>query len=169
MATGDLDDERTDTAPSPKAGLENRRVVDFNPEDKDWEDEEDVQLAGLGTTTHRSRHRNRHSIPVRRHRGFVKRRANARVTAEKKRVVTGNQAKALAADIELWETECEERAHSLAEKHGLKVKEVRRRMLLSTTFKPHRRVSPYNAKISRIMADLNDGELAFRTAVGGAS
>lgn len=167
MATGDLDDERTDTAPSPKAGLENRRVVDFDAEDNDWEDEEDVQLAGLGTTTHRSRHRNRHSIPVRRHRGFVKRRANARVTAEKKRVVTGNQAKALAADIELWERK--ERVHSLAETHELKVKEVRRRMLLSTTFKPHRRVSPYNAKISCIMADLNDGELAFRTAVGGAS
>ncbi|KAJ7711919.1 hypothetical protein B0H14DRAFT_2645573 [Mycena olivaceomarginata] len=61
---------------------------------------------------------------------------NSRVTAEKKRAVTGNRAKALAADIELWEADREEHANALAEKHGLKVKEVRRRMLSSTTFKP---------------------------------
>ncbi|KAJ7741227.1 hypothetical protein B0H14DRAFT_3515335 [Mycena olivaceomarginata] len=147
MATGDSDDA---------AGLGNRRVVDFDPEDQDWEDEDDVQLAGLGTTTHRSRHRTRRSIPVRKHR-LVKRGANSRVTAEKKRAVTGNRAKALAADIELWEADREEHANALAEKHGLKVKEVRRRMLSSTTFKPRRKVSTYNAKISRIMTDLNEG------------
>ncbi|KAJ7209893.1 hypothetical protein B0H12DRAFT_971763, partial [Mycena haematopus] len=45
----------------------------------------------------------------------------------------------------------------LAEKHGMKVKEVRRRMLSSSTFKTKRKVSLYNAKISRIMADLNGG------------
>ncbi|KAJ7787489.1 hypothetical protein B0H14DRAFT_3505436 [Mycena olivaceomarginata] len=130
MATGDSDDA---------AGLGNRRVVDFDPEDQDWEDEDDVQLAGLGTTTHRSRHRTRRSIP------------------RKSGAVTGNRAKALAADIELWEADREEHANALAEKHGLKVKEVRRRMLSSTTFKPRRKVSTYNAKISRIMTDLNEG------------
>jgi hypothetical protein len=66
---------------------------------------------------------------------------------------------ALAADIELWEGEHEERAIELAEKHGLKAKEVHRRMLSSTTFKPRRKVSTYNAKISRIMTDLNQGKL----------
>ncbi|KAF8181395.1 hypothetical protein K438DRAFT_1767895 [Mycena galopus ATCC 62051] len=155
MATGDSDDEN-DPAASPKAGPENRRVVDFAPEDDEWEDE-DAQLTGLGTTTHRTRHRNRRSIPMRKHRRLVKHGANSRATAEKKRAVTGNRAKALAGDIELWEAEREERAHALAERHGLKVKEVRRRMLSSTTFKPRRRVNPYNAKISRIMADLNEG------------
>jgi hypothetical protein len=86
---------------------------------------------------------------------------------EKKRAVTGNQAKALAADIELWEAEREERANALAVKHGANVKEVRRRMLSSTAFKPRRRVSTYNAKISRIMMDLNGGRLIFRAALGG--
>ncbi|KAJ7814781.1 hypothetical protein B0H14DRAFT_3476796 [Mycena olivaceomarginata] len=88
---------------------------------------------------------------------LVKRGANSRVTAEKKRAVTGNRAKALAADIELWEADHEEHVNALAEKHGLKVKEVRRHMLSSTTFKPRRKVSTYNAKISRIMTDLNEG------------
>jgi hypothetical protein len=74
--------------------------------------------------------------------------------------------KALAADIEPWEADCEEHANALAEKHGLKVKEVRRRMLSSTTFKPRRKVSTYNAKISRIMTDLNEGKRLVWTAVG---
>ncbi|KAJ7318588.1 hypothetical protein DFH08DRAFT_971331 [Mycena albidolilacea] len=128
MATGDSDDE---------AGLGNRRVVDFDPKNQDWEDEDNVQLTGLGTTTHRSRHHTRRSIPVRKHR-LVKRGANSRVTAEKKRAVTGNPAKALTADIELWEADCEEHANAMAEKYGLKV-------------------STYNAKISCIMTDLNEG------------
>ncbi|KAJ7165724.1 hypothetical protein B0H12DRAFT_1246941 [Mycena haematopus] len=63
----------------------------------------------------------------------------------------------LAADLNDWEVECEERAEMLAEKHSMKVKEVRRRMLSTSTFKPKRKVSVYNAKISRIMADLNTG------------
>jgi hypothetical protein len=88
------------------------------------------------------------------------------VTAEKKRAVTGNRAKALAADIELWEADCEEHANVLAEKHSLKVKEVRRHMLSSTTFKPCHEVSTYNAKISCIMTDLNEGKRLVWTAVG---
>jgi hypothetical protein len=163
MAPGDSDDDRTGSR------LENARVVDFNPDNNDWEDEEDAQLAGLGTTTLTSRHRNCHSIPARKHQGVVKHGVNSRATAEKKRTVAGHWAKALAADIKLWETGHEELVHSLAEKHRMKVKEVRRRMLASTTFKPHHRVSPYNAKISRIMADLNEGKLAFWTAVSGVS
>jgi hypothetical protein len=166
MATLESDDERTDSGTSPKAGLVNRRVVDFDPEDNDWEDEDDAQLAGLGTTTHRSRHRTRRAIPVRQHRRLVKRGANARATAEKKRTVTGNRAKALAADIELWEADRKEHANALAEKHGAKVKEVRRRMLASTTFKPRRKVSAYNAKISHIMTDLNKGKPLFGMFVG---
>ncbi|KAJ7186273.1 hypothetical protein B0H12DRAFT_1246721 [Mycena haematopus] len=63
----------------------------------------------------------------------------------------------LAADLNDWEVEREERAEMLAEKHSMKVKEVRRRMLSTSTFKPKRKVSVYNAKISRIMADLNTG------------
>ncbi|KAJ7170397.1 hypothetical protein C8R43DRAFT_944913 [Mycena crocata] len=41
--------------------------------------------------------------------------------------------------------------------HSVKPKEVRRRMLASASFKTTRKVSLYNAKISRIMAGLNAG------------
>ena len=43
-------------------------------------------------------------------------------------------------------------------KYGMKVKEVRRRMLASSGFKTKRKISLYNAKISKIMAGLNEGE-----------
>ncbi|KAJ7351491.1 hypothetical protein DFH08DRAFT_625896, partial [Mycena albidolilacea] len=62
----------------------------------------------------------------------------------------------LAADLDAWEVEREERVHELAEKHGMKPKEVRRRMLSLSTYGARRRPSTYNAKISRIMADLNE-------------
>ncbi|KAJ7840327.1 hypothetical protein B0H14DRAFT_3458243 [Mycena olivaceomarginata] len=145
MDTVDSDDERSHSAASPKA---NRRVVDFDPQDDDWEDEDDTRLVAIVPAA-RFRSDN---IDASRSVG-----PNARATLEKKRAVTGNRAKALAADIELWEAEREERANALAVKHGANVKEVRRRMLSSTAFKPRRRVSTYNAKISRIMMDLNGG------------
>jgi len=47
----------------------------------------------------------------------------------------------------------------LALKHGMKLKEVRRRMLSSTAFKSCRKVSLYNAKISHIMRTRNAGTL----------
>ncbi|KAJ7238537.1 hypothetical protein B0H12DRAFT_1237895, partial [Mycena haematopus] len=127
-------DRARSLTPPPK-----RRVVDFDPEEDEWEDE-DEQLRGMGATTHRSRHRAAPVIPVRKHRRVI---------------VAG--ANDLAADLNDWEVEREERAEMLAEKHSMKVKEVRRRMLSTSTFKPKRKVSVYNAKISRIMADLNTG------------
>jgi CO/xanthine dehydrogenase Mo-binding subunit len=65
---------------------------------------------------------------------------------------------ALVADLDAWEVERKERVHELAEKHGMKPKEVRRRMLALSTYGVRRKPSSYNAKISRIMADLNECE-----------
>ncbi|KAJ7832764.1 hypothetical protein B0H14DRAFT_3463206 [Mycena olivaceomarginata] len=107
MATGDSDDE---------AGLGNRRVVDFDPEDQDWEERG-------GCAAHRARDNYAPQSPLH----------------------------------PPLDSDREEHANALAEKRGLKVKEVCQRMLLSTTFKPRRKVSTYNAKISRIMTDLNEG------------
>ncbi|KAJ7129035.1 hypothetical protein C8R43DRAFT_1134316 [Mycena crocata] len=132
-----------------------RRVVDFDLDDGDpeWEDE---QLEGLGTTTHRSRNRDKPVIPIRKHR----RRdpgVNVCATARKRKEEKGSKIAGLLRDLAQWEVEREERVHELAEAHSVKPAEVRRRMLASSNFKTTRKVSVYNAKISRIMANLNEG------------
>ncbi|KAJ7121069.1 hypothetical protein C8R44DRAFT_877378 [Mycena epipterygia] len=152
----------TSPRPSPDPGhppvppvLKPRRIVDFELDDGDaaWEDEED-QLAGLGTTTHRSRNRGAPIIPVRKHRR-VEPGVNGRATARKRRGDTEKKMQRLTADLDELEVEREERVQALLEKHGMKVKEVRRRMLSASGFKTRCTVSIYNAKISRIMRDLN--------------
>ncbi|KAJ7134939.1 hypothetical protein C8R43DRAFT_956169 [Mycena crocata] len=142
-----------------------RRIVDFDLDDgnTEWVDE-DAQLDGLGTTTHRSRNRGRGIpvIPVRKHRRRVAG-VNVRATATKRRTEKESKMEKLAADLKLWVQEREVRAQELAEKHGMKLKEVRRRMLAPTSFTPKRKVSLYNTKISCIMARLNaDRELGER-------
>ncbi|KAJ7146952.1 hypothetical protein C8R44DRAFT_864658 [Mycena epipterygia] len=141
---------QSDWAPQPK-----RRIVDFDVDDGDaeWEDE-DQQLQGLGTTSHRSRNPGAKVIPLRKHHQNNKG-PNARATATKRRGATKSKMHALAADLGVLETERDAMAEVLAQKHGMKIKEVRRRMLSSSTFKTSRRVSLYNAKISRVMATLN--------------
>ncbi|KAJ7159181.1 hypothetical protein C8R43DRAFT_1124401 [Mycena crocata] len=120
--------------------------------------DEDAQLEGLGTTTHRSRNRNRGLpvIPIRKHR---RRSAgvNARASARKRQEGGFDKSQKLTVDLNDWAREREERAHELATKHSIKVAEVRRRMMSSSAYKPKRKVSLYNAKISRIMANLNEG------------
>ncbi|KAJ7134940.1 hypothetical protein C8R43DRAFT_1132858 [Mycena crocata] len=65
--------------------------------------------------------------------------------------------KGLSEDLKIWAAERHQRAAELAEKHGIKVKEVLRRMINSSTFKARCAPSLYNTKISRIMGDLNEG------------
>ncbi|KAJ6522811.1 hypothetical protein DFH09DRAFT_1096978 [Mycena vulgaris] len=132
-------------------------VVDFKPDDDEWEDK-DTQLQGLGTTTHRSRNRTRPVIPIRKHRCIV-RGTNSHATVEARAKSSGSR-KSLAADLATWEVEREERVQELTDRHSMKVKEVRRQMLSTSAFKPMRKVSLYNAKIVCIMAGLNE---AFHT------
>ncbi|KAJ6493860.1 hypothetical protein DFH09DRAFT_1337849 [Mycena vulgaris] len=116
-----------------------RWIIDFDPDDNEWEDE-DVLLE---------------VIPVRKHRCIVHD-ANSHATVEARHEKTGGLD--LAADLTTWEVEHKERMQDLAEKHCMKVKEVRRQMLLSSAFKPKHKVSVYNAKIACIMAGLNEGQ-----------
>ncbi|KAJ7802743.1 hypothetical protein B0H14DRAFT_3488151 [Mycena olivaceomarginata] len=81
---------------------------------------------------------------------------NVCTTAARRRKEGLKRLDALAADLDAWEVEREEHVHELAEKHSMKPKEVRRRMLSLSTYGAWRRPSTYNAKISRIMADLNE-------------
>ncbi|KAJ7343744.1 hypothetical protein DFH08DRAFT_810296 [Mycena albidolilacea] len=111
-------------------------VLDLPADDNnnDWVDE-DTRLQGLGTTTHRSRNPLKAVIP---------RKRRSRVVGAKR-----------TADEEAAR-ETEERAQDLAPKYGMKVKEVWRRVHASSAFKTRRKVSLYNAKISALMARLNE-------------
>ncbi|KAJ7790837.1 hypothetical protein B0H14DRAFT_2625609 [Mycena olivaceomarginata] len=119
-----------------------RRIVDFDVEDSEWEDLVDDTLSGLGATTHRSRNPHLPTNPL---------------PPAKWAPPTTKRLKGLAEDLDAWEVEREERVQQLAEKHGMKVAEVRRRMLGLSTYGGRRKPSLYNAKVSRIMAGLNAG------------
>ncbi|KAJ7813010.1 hypothetical protein B0H14DRAFT_2605423 [Mycena olivaceomarginata] len=127
-----------------------RRVVDFMVDDSDWED------LPTGTTTHRSHHPHLPVNAVRKQRCMVAG-PNARASAATRKKQRGNRLNALAQDLNVWEAERKERVQELAEKHGMKVAEVRRRMLALSAYGARRKPSTYNAKISRIMARLNMG------------
>ncbi|KAJ6456534.1 hypothetical protein C8R45DRAFT_943718 [Mycena sanguinolenta] len=132
-----------------------RRVIDFDIEDSEWEDEPEGKLPGLGTTTHRSCNPGLVSNPLRKQ----QRKAsgpNTCVTAAKWKE-GAKCLEALAEDLDVWEAECEQRVQELADKHGMKVKEVQQRILRLSTYGVRCRVSLYNAKISRIMGRLNAG------------
>lgn len=152
----DSGDETSDSGRSTPANEElpprGRQVVDFELDDgdSDWEDD----LPG-GTSTHRSRNPARTVIPIRK-RQRASGGANARATALKRRAEKSSKMQRLADDLDALDAEREERALLLAAKHGIKIKEVRRRMLSSSVFKKRRKVSLYNAKISAIMARLNE-------------
>ncbi|KAJ7445127.1 hypothetical protein B0H11DRAFT_2249551 [Mycena galericulata] len=130
---------------------------DIEPDDGDneWED-----LPGLGTSTHRSRNPTQPVIPIRKRRRQSGK--NTRSTAVKRRTVKLGRMQRLAEEMEVFDAEREERAKELSDKHGIRLKEVRRRMMASSCFATRRRVSLYNAKIvaltERMNEDLEVGE-----------
>ncbi|KAJ7789410.1 hypothetical protein B0H14DRAFT_3503021 [Mycena olivaceomarginata] len=83
-------------------------------------------------------------------------RVNTRATAKKRRETQLKNLEGLAADLDNWHQQGEEQAQELAVKYGMKVKEVRCRLHVSSAFKTRRKVSLYNAKISVLMARLNE-------------
>jgi hypothetical protein len=103
------------------------RVVDFTVDDLGWED------LPMGTTTHRSCHPHLPVDAVRKRHHMVAG-PNARTSAATQKKQRGNHLDALAQDLNVWEAEREERVQELAEKHGMKVVEVRRRMLVLSAY-----------------------------------
>ncbi|KAJ7742759.1 hypothetical protein B0H14DRAFT_3515076 [Mycena olivaceomarginata] len=149
--TGDNDDG--DPHDSPDTPPRKHRIVDVTVDDSDWEDE--GTLPGLSTTTHCRRNPQLPGNPRRKQRHRIVAGPNVRATAARRHKEGMKRLDALAADLDAWEVEREEHVHKLAKKHGMKPKEVRRRMLALSTYGVRRKPSTYNAKISRIMADLN--------------
>ncbi|KAJ7116170.1 hypothetical protein C8R43DRAFT_1138035 [Mycena crocata] len=142
---------------SPSAGTPAPDDGDPSWEDEDEDEDEEEQLPqakGLGNTSHRSRDPSRPVIPVRKHRAAAPGK-NVRATATKRREQHSKRTRGLNEDLKIWAGERHERAQELSVKHDIKLKEVLRRMINPSTFKAQRAPSLYNAKISRIMADLN--------------
>ncbi|KAJ7866800.1 hypothetical protein B0H14DRAFT_3442191 [Mycena olivaceomarginata] len=150
--TGDTTDNGN-PRDSPDTPPRKRCIVDVTVDDLDWEDE--GTFPGLGTTMHRRRNPQLPVNPRRKQRRRVVAGPNVRTTAARRCKEGMKRLDALAGDLDAWEVEREECVHELAEKHGMKPKEVHRRMLALSTYGVHRKPSTYNAKISCIMADLN--------------
>ncbi|KAJ7660015.1 hypothetical protein B0H14DRAFT_3540432 [Mycena olivaceomarginata] len=153
--TGDTTDDG-DPRDSPDTPLQKRCIVDVTVEDSDWEDE--GTLPGLGMTTHCRRNPQLPVNPRRKQRRRVVAGPNVRATVARRRKEGMKCLDALAGDLDAWELKREEHVHELAEKHGMKLKQVRRCMLALSTYVVRHKPSTYNAKISRIMVDLNKSQ-----------
>ncbi|KAJ7826482.1 hypothetical protein B0H14DRAFT_2595805 [Mycena olivaceomarginata] len=130
--------------------------LDVDDDDDDWEDE-GTQLKGLGTTTHRSRHPHKTVIARKRRTRVVGAKRTADDEAARANALATAKSVGLAEDLDDWQAQSEERAQELSEKYGMKVKEVCRALHASSAFKPRRKVSVYNAKISALVLRLNKG------------
>ncbi|KAJ7176370.1 hypothetical protein C8R43DRAFT_1118890 [Mycena crocata] len=144
-----------ESSPAPRG----RKLVDddgdpsWEDEDYDENDEAPPRTQGLNTS-HRSRNPSQPVIPVRKHRPAAPGK-NVRASATKRRALRGERLGGLNGDLKIWAVERHERAKELAVKHGIKLKEVLRRMINPSTFKAQRAPSLYNAKIAHIMGELN--------------
>ncbi|KAJ6480187.1 hypothetical protein C8R45DRAFT_933122 [Mycena sanguinolenta] len=153
----DLPNHKSPGPPDANDKPPQRRVVDFDLKDSDWEDEPDGKLPGLGTTTHCSCNPQLSAHPLCKQKRRIVAGSNVKATAAQWREERGKRLEVLAEDLDAWEVEQEKWVHELAEKHGMKVKEVRHHMLALSTYGARRKVSLYNAKISRVMGRLNSG------------
>ncbi|KAJ6592960.1 hypothetical protein B0H19DRAFT_1055620 [Mycena capillaripes] len=149
MPTSDDDDmdsgaERNTPAPP-------RRIIDVQLDDGDdnWED-----LPTLGTSTHRSRNLAEPRALNQKHKRVAGGK-NARASALKKRGANASKMTRLGGDLDAIDEERDRHAERLAEKYSMKVKDVRRRMAASSSYKERRKPSLYNAKISALMAEQN--------------
>ncbi|KAJ7817317.1 hypothetical protein B0H13DRAFT_2379764 [Mycena leptocephala] len=108
-----------------------RRIIDVQLDDGDDDWEDDVPT--LGTSTHRSRNPRQPRIPIQKQHRRVR----------------------LGGDLDAIDVELAEHTDRLSTKYSMKPNDVRRRLLASSSYKPQRKPSLYNAKISVLMAELN--------------
>jgi hypothetical protein len=160
MASDD-DNDNPDSEAESDTPAPARRIVDVQLDDGD-DDWEDLATQGLGTSTqtHRSRNPGKPRIPLKQHRRVAGGK-NAHASALKRRNAKTSKMHRLGGDLDAIDAELVEHTERLATKYSMKPKEVRRRLLASSSYKPQRKPSLYNAKISVVMAELNTGKLSF--------
>ncbi|KAJ7701310.1 hypothetical protein B0H14DRAFT_3650286 [Mycena olivaceomarginata] len=81
---------------------------------------------------------------------------NTRATERKRRESKAQRGRALAHDLWKAHEDRDKLAEELAETHGMKVKEVKRRLNSGTAFKQKRKTSSYNATVALVMEELNE-------------
>ncbi|KAJ7813920.1 hypothetical protein B0H13DRAFT_2382098 [Mycena leptocephala] len=130
-----------------------RRIIDVQLDDGDDDWEDDVPT--LGTSTHRSRNPRQPRIPIQKQHRRVVVGKNGRASALKRRGASTSKMQRLGGDLDAIDVELAEHTDRLATKYSMKPNDVRRRLLASSSYKPQRKPSLYNAKISVLMAELN--------------
>ncbi|KAJ7626002.1 hypothetical protein FB45DRAFT_1084821 [Roridomyces roridus] len=127
-----------------------RRVVDLDEDREEWENEEDeaLELEGVGTTSHRSRNPHKPSVPVRKHVGRT--RVGMRAVQTTKRIAKNDRLDKLKWELHKLEKERDARFVELAAEFGMKKEEVRRRAMGVALGKHKRESGVYNAKMSWI-------------------
>ncbi|KAJ7934749.1 hypothetical protein B0H13DRAFT_2305523 [Mycena leptocephala] len=130
-----------------------RRIIDVQLDDGDDDWEDDVPT--LGTSTHRSRNPRQPRIPIQKQHRRVVVGKNGRASALKRRGASTSKMQRLGGDLDAIDVELVEHTDRLATKYSMKPNDVRRRLLASSSYKPQRKPSLYNAKISVLMAELN--------------
>ncbi|KAJ7681539.1 hypothetical protein B0H14DRAFT_3678214 [Mycena olivaceomarginata] len=140
------------TTGAPSSGGRAVSVIEPDDGDENWVDED--ALAGLAST-----HRSRNPLaPLIRARPKAKRvrGPNTRATERKRRESKAQRGRALAHDLWKAHEDRDKLAEELAETHGMKVKEVKRRLNSGTAFKQKRKTSSYNATVALVMEELNE-------------
>lgn len=134
-----------------------RRITDVPVDDDDDWREEDTHLQGLGVTTLASRNRDKEVQPIRKRGKVVVQGANSKASNAAKREARSNKMAALQKDINAFIASREELALELAGTHNVKIEEVRRRLQVTSSLKPTRAVTAYNAKVVALLDRENEG------------
>ncbi|KAJ7174439.1 hypothetical protein C8R46DRAFT_1214645 [Mycena filopes] len=130
-------------------------------QEDDWEDQEDddddddeeeeddgIPVDQPGVSTWHQRNPGKPVIPLRT--GRKKQTAETRATAKLKRAVNKQKSLDFQADIDAINDARNKLAREVAEKHGVKVDLVLRRLMAKSSFKATRKVNLFNAKVHHL-------------------
>ncbi|KAJ7893587.1 hypothetical protein B0H13DRAFT_1886293 [Mycena leptocephala] len=119
-----------------------RRIIDVQLDDGDdnWEDDPNPGQP---------------RIPLHKQHRRVVVGKNGHASALKRRSANTSKMQRLGGDLDAIDVELAEHTERLATKYSMKPNDVRWRLLASSGYKPQRKPSLYNAKISALMAKLN--------------
>ncbi|KAF8200540.1 hypothetical protein K438DRAFT_2015752 [Mycena galopus ATCC 62051] len=130
-------------------------IIEDDDRDPAWEGLANETVCSIATT-----HQSRNPLaPILRSRVKSKsvRGPNTRATQRKKRESRMAKKQAFAEDLVKVQEEGNRRVEELAEAHGMKVQEMKRRVGSLSGYKQKRKTSAYNATVALVMADLNKG------------
>ncbi|KAJ7043621.1 hypothetical protein C8F04DRAFT_1175398 [Mycena alexandri] len=121
---------------------------DEEDEEDDEDDEEGVSRGEVGASSWAKRNPDKPMIPLRT--GRKKQSTETRATAKLKRAANKKKSLDFQADIDNINEARNKLAVEVAEKHGVKVDVVLRRLMAKSSFKASRKVNLFNAKVHHL-------------------